>query len=591
MSEQHGDLTHAGGVRFVVVEARGAPLTAATEAYLASADVDELPFTPVVHTRWSDRSGDMHLAGWEPAGASTVEVGTSHVVAVAGTPRPRRGSWPAAGSAASEIARRSRTPGWSSTDELCDAYAFVRLDEDGSGVIAMDPFGLHPLYVHQGDRLTVVANRADLVAAVVARQGGGPAPRNLRTGAWLAFAGYVIGGESGFDDVDVLPECASIRVESGRLRVDAAPALWEHEPDGRGLDWRDAAVELEGDIVHALRYALDHSPARPGLELTGGKDSRLVLAVALRAGLAPEFELCTWGPRELPDQQVAAVIADRFELDHRMIVGEAPTRSLADRFKSHVHRTSGASNCHDYSDPGDQSRLLVSGFFGECFRTASDQAATSPPQTWDAARERFTHRPFGRAEILDTAVAAELWDAAVAYYLEPRDRARHPADARPIFYYRCHVPRWLGPLVDSMHHRLMPLYSPAAISAAFRVGPAARNEERIHRHLITQASSELATVPFANDRWRGQEQPSPLRGAPDATQAQRPRRAEERARTALTVIDDDPDNPMFELLERDALRRAVERLPSHGPRVRQQLLGAVAALIWHARAELPSRPD
>ncbi|MEA5401137.1 asparagine synthase-related protein, partial [Synechococcus sp. BA-124 BA4] len=73
----------------------------------------------------------------------------------------------------------------------------------------------------------------------------------------------------------------------------------------------DAAVDALNDAV--LRLAGDN----PYLSLSGGFDSRVILASMLRQGLRPH--LITMGREEATDVQVARRMAERFDLPHQLI--------------------------------------------------------------------------------------------------------------------------------------------------------------------------------------------------------------------------------------------------------------------------------
>ena len=129
-------------------------------------------------------------------------------------------------------------------------------------------------------------------------------------GGWLALASYPMDDSTGFDGVRLFPQYTTARIDAGTVTFEHDVPAYVCDPDEPLCDPEEVAEELEADVVSALRYAIARSSERPHLELTGGKDSRLVLAVALRAGLADSFTCVTYGPEHLPDMQVARSIAE-----------------------------------------------------------------------------------------------------------------------------------------------------------------------------------------------------------------------------------------------------------------------------------------
>ena len=221
----------------------------------------------------------------------------------------------------------------------------------GSGLLTMDPLGLHPLYVATTDDLTVVGNRADLVAEVAARQTGRPVRRNTLLGGWLALMSHPVDDGSGFDGVHLFPQYTTARIHAGTVVFDSDVPAFVCDTDEPLADPAEVAEALAIDVVAALQYAIARSPDRPRLELTGGKDSRLVLAIALQAGIADSFTCVTYGPNELPDMQVARSVAAACGLAHQDVSAShiAPALSipLAERYRRHVHRTCGSSHLGD----------------------------------------------------------------------------------------------------------------------------------------------------------------------------------------------------------------------------------------------------
>ena len=96
----------------------------------------------------------------------------------------------------------------------------------------------------------------------------------------------------------------------------------------RGQSFVELALTLP--ILLVLAYRQAQVPARALLaNITGGRDSRLVLALMLSEGITDQFVFTTFGSPQLPDTIVATAIADRFGLDHRAATRPAPSESLA----------------------------------------------------------------------------------------------------------------------------------------------------------------------------------------------------------------------------------------------------------------------
>ena len=158
-----------------------------------------------------------------------------------------------------------------------------------------------------------------------------------------------------------------------------------------------------------------------------------------------------------------------------------------------------------------------------------------------------------------------------------------PRDLRPAFFVRCRLPRWQGPLADVNEHRLLPLYSPTAIRGAFRMGHDARANDRIHRYLVERAGRVLAEHPLVNEHWRGDGAPSTTRPCmvpATSDGCAGPAAQDERRRVLLELLEANPANPLFEVVDPAGLRDAIERLEDQRPREHVQVMGAMAALIW-----------
>lgn len=78
-----------------------------------------------------------------------------------------------------------------------------------------------------------------------------------------------------------------------------------------------------GDLCAWVGSASDHGAV---LELTGGVDSRLILAMALRGGSKPRLAF-TLGQTDSPDVQVANLLCSRFGIEHHVIPIDAPEES------------------------------------------------------------------------------------------------------------------------------------------------------------------------------------------------------------------------------------------------------------------------
>ena len=372
--------------------------------------------------------------------------------------------------------------------------------------------------------------------------------------------------------------------------------------------------------------------------LTGGKDSRLVLALLLADGCASDLEYQTIGGDDLPDVVAARQLAHTFGLRHVTNPGIAERWAWRQRVDEAVrgddfaHCTSReitfritasvAAGTRNVGEPHlgrlpPEHTVLLSGLVGEALRT--NYPDTTRMRSKEQASRFPDHLKAGSIGILDREVTA--WYRAKVHELlfEGATDDDSPQDAIDSFYLRQRMRRWLGGTLEiDSHDRVFPLYSITAIRLAFAIGAENRHAEWIHHRLIRAACEPLLHVPFTNSAWpssAGGELVAPTRYRepipPAPPPPHRPRRrsaprpaafrsaqreylARERSadlEIMRRMFRHDPANPAFELIDAGAAQRALDRFDALSERQRVQLYGALSAVIWLGGHEVPLPPD
>ena len=264
--------------------------------------------------------------------------------------------------------------------------------------------------------------------------------------AWLAYSGYFVGDRTGYTNVRTVPNGIYVDVspDHGAQRRTWSPLPWMDEPD----------VQSDEAIVDAVRASIAedlHAIARlPATEhttgLTGGKDSRLILAVALGEGIADEFMFRTRGQPALPDVVIARQIAERFGLPHEWGFPKPAASQVpyVERLRSLVRDTSGMLNIWDEvrRDPPDGT-LEVTGLCGEVMRT--NYLRTGDLKSHEELVRRFRDGwKFGGLGLLRPEVHASVERDALASMFDDASGRMSAVDLVDSWYIRNRLRRWAG---------------------------------------------------------------------------------------------------------------------------------------------------
>lgn len=398
---------------------------------------------------------------------------------------------------AAEVAALLDRPGAPLPSGTGGEFAIARLHRCGTLDAFGDTAGLHQLF-HAEERPDALASRAALVATLLGRR-----EADAGAGLWLAAIGYRVGARSGWRGVRQLQP--GERLLGGR--VVAAPRLGPVAGVPRGLN---AALldEGAGQAMALLRVAADGDAPMP-LPVTGGKDSRAVLALALAAGLRDRLDLFTRGYEGHPDVMVGARIAATLGLPHRreppLGSDERPDWSV-DRFMEAFARlafqTDGGMGGWDMvtaAAPGRET--LVTGHMGEVLKA---YAKRELPAALDPVALVRLQAPFDPLGAIRPEAARRLADEIAAQLEREVAAGAVPGDLPDLFYLRNRIPNWLGGIrgVKSFERQpVMPLGVPALMALAFAMTPEERRIEAAHHALVARHAPALLAIPFAHQRW------------------------------------------------------------------------------------------
>jgi hypothetical protein len=490
-------------------------------------------------------------------------------------------------------------------DSLTGAFHLLTLDRTGAGSLAADALGQAFTYHGSNDDVQVFSSEAVLAAGALA--GSGPRPaRDPVASSWLGYTPYHIGLDTGYAGVSLLREGTVVRFDGGPPRLEGRPAPWLTPGPLSRVGHEGLLDRIVDAITDELQAASNLDADEWVIDLTGGKDSRLMLAVALLAGIAGRFSFMTVGPESLGDVRVARQVADEFGLDHRWGIDrhaphDDPYPGRARRF---TEATTGlVSMWHAKSAGPDTGRVRVSGSFAEVLRTHQPVAGTPPDAHVLAARQvrRFESRAM---PLLDADLVARFGERVLAEFTDDPTGGAPPLDVLETFFARNRTRKFWGPMLSmERDQRIWPLVNRETVGAAFAIGGHDRQLERVHYDIIRRASPRLVDMPFAGPGWAreltGEPDPVPTSPDPagDAARAVRPtptpgtvgneplitmlRRTSAGERDAfLHELVEDRTNPAWELIDRAATAGALAQWGELPARHRQQVYGVLTAALW-----------
>lgn len=622
---------------FAVVSSRGrGPLSVELQFRLGQV-VDEgkldgqLVFPVADRSIWYNHDRSIAVVVWssglDPFAAGPAWHATDDsFTAYSGYVWPRGRGWEGETPWASQLSRFCDRPEFPrEVDQLSGTFTAAHVRSRGLGYVFSDPFSIGNVYFAERPNHAVFSSRAAIAAWLAAPKGRAPRRDPLGIG-WLGFAGVILDDVTGFEGVRLLPQCARIEFdESGDHAIRSAvhPANWYPQL----LPPEEAVALARRDLEGELGAIAGMAATTVLADLTGGKDSRMILAAMLSAGVADRYEFWTAGTPGLPDVRIANQLVETFGLTQarrgplpttepeRWRVSESVDDLGVDR--RFVFGTSGMCTLWTAIPINVPSReVKLNGVGGEPWYT--NYPASGILTRLDQFHGwLYAGQKIGDAGLV-TAAARAHYESVIADMAEQLCAgSRTPQDAVDKYYLRVRMRRWFGTLMEvDRRNRVLPLFSAPAIAAAFALGSRWRHAQFLPYSLMAGADQRLVTTPFASDVWpqalgelvdsalltpellASPERPVSGTGSVPTTvdgKPSAPKRnfstdkfvatAVHRLERFRSLVIDDPSNPLFDVLDRESVRRAVDGYADLPFLQKQQVFGAFTAGLWLGQHE------
>jgi hypothetical protein len=376
-----------------------------------------------------------------------------------------------------EELRDGRTP-------VCARTAVTRID---------------PVYLAELPGAAVVADRASWAAWTASRLGDHD-PLHVCA---LLNPGFPLGSVTPFTGVSAVAPSTTLHLFDGSVTRPAA-AYREESADGA----RGVAEALTAAVV-PLRDA--GIPVE--LSLTGGKDSRLIAAALVKAGVPVVAK--THGFGDHPDVVVAAEIARRLGIEHSVRTPAAPGQrvDVLGRIRATVLVADGMLSAFENvgrPDPAASPALTAGGHGGELLRGGYAETAGRAAARPGGLRAALSpaRRAARSAELLRRLTTKHLGlvrrgpAAAYTASLAPwtPSLALHPLRTLDDFYLVNRAGRWSAAARQAylLRERIaQPLFDDRVVGAARAVPLADRISGALSAAVLAELSPDLVDVPLA----------------------------------------------------------------------------------------------
>ena len=364
-----------------------------------------------------------------------------------------------------------------------------------------------PVYLAEVPGAVIVADRATWAAWTASRLGDHD-PLQLCA---LLNPGFPLGSVTPFAGVAALPGSTTLRLLRGSVTSARDQAARPARTAGSTARTAGGARDVAEGLVAAVAPLRD-AGGPVELSLTGGKDSRLIAAALVKAGVPVAAR--THGFEDHPDVVVAAEIARRLGIEHVVRTPAAPGQrvDVLARIRATVLVADGMLSAFENvgrPDPAASPALTAGGHGGELLRGGYAETAGRAGSAAGLRRVLSPARRAARsAELLRRLTTKHLGlvrrgpAAAYAGSLAPwtAQLALHPLQALDDFYLVNRAGRWSAAARQAylLRERLVqPLFDDQVVLAARAVPLADRVSGALPAAVLAELNPALADVPLA----------------------------------------------------------------------------------------------
>ncbi len=486
-------------------------------------------------------------------------------------------------------------------ETLFGHFTIVSLPSMGNGCVMPDWTSVDQLFIAENQRVTAISNRAGLCARSVSPAGSTPS-RSLAAAGWVTGLGWIVDQESGYWEVE-RPSAGSvvaIEPQHGARLIEPSPtALYPHDPE-HTAPYDDLLLDVERDLRHTIRAVADLPVDERVLSLSGGKDSRTILAIILGEGLQDRFRFETTGSPERSDAIAAQTIATRFGLDWSLQnpTGRPPDAEL-ENLLMHVSLVEGMTSAWSASErPVFSPGVVINGTSGEGLRWGKVSSSGVGARTVDDVVTRvLTKDPFDMLGVLRPEARAYYVGFITSWFHQQVDLGIPLISLPALYFHEMRTHARAGPDATwSPRPRIDPFMTPVCIRATHRLPAERRPDLRFHLDLQWQVSPELSKIPLAGSVW-SEPMYAHLPDAADYRSLQPQKTLDSSGRTwrakhyaayleTILPVVLDQANPIFELLDQDHLIDRIARGDEHEGRVRL-VWNLLSAAAWTGHHERP----
>ena len=389
---------------------------------------------------------------------------------------------------------------------LCGQYSLIHARR-GNIQAFSDFSGLSPLYYLANSHCIGISNRQWLLQMTCLDL---DTPSfDLEVLAWLIEQGNIFGDKSVFKGVQRLIPGRWLEVcDNGRSEIHPFPSQFWGPFDGTAgytsADYDQATDHLLGNF----RAIKEMCSQKINLTLTGGKDSRLNLALAISSGLADNLNIVTGGPEDSPEIECAACICKELGLPHISSIqknSEIDLSAYWNYLRHHPFRYDASICPWDGVKPLSSSLTVeINGMGGELYRNLVKNRKETTISTMQQAQQIWRNwtGKIDCAELVHPYILEKHYQQNLSW-LEQRIEEGVPIEnLDDVFYVENRLGFWSAVLAsNTLQRRLFLLLHPNVSRIAYKAGVHQRRIERLHFEVLKRVNPKLLNLPFLNDTW------------------------------------------------------------------------------------------